>query len=229
MSKRSRPHGSCIFCGQHGPLTDEDAIPTWLMRIISPAALSWGKNPAAWRKNMRPTPAGFRLKLPALCERCNSAWLGPIERRAKPKLLAWMAGVVSPLTQDDQRLLSFWAVKTAMTIQLAHPEASPVIPLAQYRELHRSRTHPPAGFRVWAQIAPIRTHGVLLGTKPVFDATAGDVAYEVSLDIRRLALRIVGSHGNDALRTGAAIAMFEGYPEAMHQIWPTTSQFLLTA
>lgn len=229
MSKRPPRLGTCIFCGRYGPITNEDAIPTWLMTMISPAAFSWGKTRDDWRKNMRRAPNGYRLKLPALCERCNTAWLGPVERRAKPKLSAWMAGLMSPMTQEDQRLLAFWAVKTAMTVQIAHPQAKPVIPLLQYRELHKARTHPPAGFYVWAQIAPLRTHGVFFGTKPVLDLSAMDSAYEVSFDIHRLSLRIVGSHGVDAASTATAIADIEGYAQSMHQIWPTVSRFLLSA
>jgi len=199
------------------------------MTLLSPAAISWGTTREDLRRNIRRAPDGYRLQLPALCEPCNGVWLGPIEKRAKPKLRAWMAGVMSPMTQDDQCLLAFWAVKTAMTVQLAHPEAKPVIPSAQYRELHKARTYPPAGFHVWAQIAPSRAHGAYFGTKPVLDASVMEPAYEVSFDIHRLSLRIVGSHGVDALRTATAIADIEGYSRTMHQIWPTVSRFLLTA
>jgi len=228
--KRAGPKlGNCIFCGSYGPITNEDAVPVWLMTMLAPAGFSWGRAPADWRSNLRPTQLGYRLKLPALCGPCNNAWLGPIEKQLKPRLSAWMAGVLSSMTADDQRLIAFWAVKTAMTVQLAHPQAQPVIPMTQYRELHKARNQPPRGFYVWAQVAPARFHGALFGTRPILDASAMEPAYEVSFDIRRLSLRIVGCHGVDGLRRAAAIAEIDGYARTMHQIWPTVSRFLLTA
>lgn len=207
-------------------MTQEDAVPAWLMKVIGPAGFSWGKTPADWKANLSRVSSGYRLKIPALCATCNNAWLGPIEKRAKPKLMAWMQGIYSPMTHDDQRLLSFWMVKTAMTIQIAQALVAPVIPMAQYRELHTARTHPPAGFYVWVQIRP-RRHGVLFGLREVFVEPPMGPAYEVSLDIRQLSLRMIGSHGADTDKTAKSISQIEGYETAMLQIWPTVSRHLI--
>ena len=54
-----------------------------------------------------------------LCEDCNNNWLGPVEQRAKPKLRAWFKALRGPVTNGEKRLLAFWAIKTAMTVDLA--------------------------------------------------------------------------------------------------------------
>src|SRR5205085_814980 len=113
VAKPSRSgKGICVFCGKHGTLTNEDAVPTWLMKILSPGALTWGQTGGQLLANVQRAPTGYRLKVFALCAACNTNWLSPIEKRAKPKLMSWMAGLHSLLTVEDQRLLSLWAVKT---------------------------------------------------------------------------------------------------------------------
>ncbi len=130
------------------------------MKILSPGGLSWGVTSTELQANLRRAPTGYRLKVPALCADCNNNWLGPIEKRAKPKLMAWMAAIYSPMSYEDQRLLSFWTVKTAMTMQIAQKRVPPVIPMDQYQALHQARTQPPSGFYVWVQAAPPQWKGV---------------------------------------------------------------------
>jgi hypothetical protein len=220
--------GTCVFCGSYGPLTQEDALPVWLMSLIPAAGFTWGKTPAVWKANLRRANLGYRLKVQALCEDCNGIkWLGSIEKQAKPKLMAWMKGIYSPMTIDDQRLLAFWAVKTAMTVLVAQSRVQRVIPMAQYRELHAARTHPPSGFYVWIQLGP-QVHGYKIGVNPAFDQPPMGPAYEVSIDIRHLSLRIIGSHGVDGERIAKSISQVEGYESSMHQIWPPVSVHLDT-
>src|SRR2546427_4423693 len=108
MAKLNRSvKGTCVFCGKYEALTKEDAVPTWLMKRLSPAGLAWGRTDSELQASVRRAPTGYRLKVLALCVACNNNWLSPIENRAKPKLMSWMAGLYSPMTYDDQRLLSF--------------------------------------------------------------------------------------------------------------------------
>ncbi len=205
-------------------------MPTWLMQIIAPAGLSWGKNPADWKANLHPTTRGYRLKVQALCEDCNGInWLGSVEKRAKPKLKAWMAGIYSSLTYEDQKLLSFWAVKTAMTVQIAHPAVKRVIPMAQYGELHKARNHPPLGFYVWIQTLPQRSHHVSFGTRRVFDVPPHGPGYEIDIAIRHLYFRIVGSHVAGRDQVAKAIGEIEGFGPNMEQIWPATFRLLISS
>lgn len=215
-----------MFCGMHGPLTNEDAVPTWLMKILTPAGLTWGQTGGELRANMRRTAPGYRLKALALCAACNNRWLGPIEKRVKPKLMTWMAGLYSPMTVDDQRLLSLWAVKTAMTIQIAQSRVPPVIPMDQYRALHAARTQPPSGFYVWVQAKPPEWRGVnVYASRPVL--TNLGPAYEIRIEIRHLHLRIVGSHVAKRDEVAKTVSELQGFDRTMHQIWPAISRHLV--
>jgi hypothetical protein len=228
VAKRNRSNkGTCVFCGRHGPLTKEDAVPTWLMKILSPAGLSWGVTGGQLQGNLRKVPTGFRLKVAALCTDCNTNWLSPIERRAKPKLMPWMAGIYSPLTVEEQKLLSFWAVKTAMTVQLAQSRTQRVIPMDQYSALHRERTQPPPGFYVWIQAQPPEWKGVnVYANRPVL--TNLGPAYEIRLEFRHLHLRLVGSHSANQDQIAKTVSELQGFDRTMRQIWPAVSRLLLT-
>jgi hypothetical protein len=228
VPKRNRSSkGTCIFCGRFGPLTNEDAVPTWLMKILSPAGLSWGVTGGQLQGNLRKVPTGYRLKVAALCVACNNTWLSPIENRAKPKLMSWMAGISSPLTVEEQKLLSFWAVKTAMTVQLAQSRTQHVIPMDQYPALHRARTQPPPGFYVWIQAQPPEWKGVnVYANRPVL--TNLGPAYEIRLEFRHLHLRLVGCHVAHEDQIAKTVSELQGFDRTMHQIWPASSRLLLT-
>lgn len=122
----------------------------------------------------------------------NTNWLGAIERRAKPLLMSWMAGVHAPLVIEEQRLLSLWTVKTAMTVQLAQAQTQRVIPLDQYPALYKARTQPPPGFYVWLQAQDPEWKGVnVYASRPVL--TDHGPAYEIRIEFRQLHLRVVGA------------------------------------
>lgn len=225
MTRRSHS-GNCIFCGRFGPLTREDAIPTWLMKILSPAGLTWGTD-AELQGNLRKAATGYRLKLPILCSDCNTNWLGAIERRAKPLLMSWMAGVHTPLAIAEQRLLSLWAVKTAMTVQQAQARTRRVIPLDQYAALYKAQTQPPPGFYVWVQAQPPQWKGVnVYASRPVL--TDNGPAYEIRLEFRQLHLRLVGSHVVDHHEVVKTVSQLQGFDRTMQQIWPAVSRLVLT-
>ena len=228
MAKRTRAvTGTCVFCRRYGPLTREDAVPTWLMKILSPAGLSWGVTGAQLQGNLRQVPTGFRLKVPVLCADCNNNWLAPIEAHAKPKLMAWMAGIHSPLTVEDQMLLSLWTVKTAMTVQLAQSRTQRVIPMDQYPALHQERTQPPPGFYVWIQAQPPEWNGVnVYANRPVL--TNLGLAYEIRLEFRHLHLRVVGTHSADQDQIAKTVSQLQGFDRTMHQIWPAVSRLVIT-
>ncbi len=198
------------------------------MKIIKPAGFSWGATAADFNANLQTTHSGFRLKVPALCADCNSVWLGRVEKKAKPKLMAWMAGLYSSMTYEDQRLLSFWAVKTAMTVQIAQQRVEPLIPMAQYPRLRAAKTQPPSGFYVWAQVGP-RSRGFELGMMPVHAVGPPfRSGYEVTLNIRHLGLRIVGCHQVGHAQAAKTISELEGFANTMDQIWPPVSAHLYT-
>jgi hypothetical protein len=196
----------CVFCGVEGKLTREDALPTWLMQYLWPAgkgkgmAKTWG-NADQLRRNWK-LGYDFRLKTMTLCGECNNAWLAPFERRAKENLRGWISGLRGPVTHQELRLLAFWATKTAMTVDLAHPAGRRHIPASQYHELHANRDHPPKGVHAWAALRVIPYRGIGHVSRVFsfqhFDrseaiATASTLdGYQVILSIRHLELHMLG-------------------------------------
>jgi hypothetical protein len=197
------------------------------MKILSPGGLSWGVTGGQLQGNLRKVPTGFRLKVAALCTDCNTNWLSPIERRAKPKLMSWMAGIHSPLTLDEQRLLSFWTIKTAMTVQLAQSRTQHVIPIDQYSALHQARTQPPPGFHVWIQAQqPEWKSANVYASRPVW--TDQGPAYEIRLEFRQLHLRLIGSDSANHDQIAKTVSQLQGFDRTMQQIWPAVSKLLVT-
>ncbi|HZQ50168.1 MAG TPA: hypothetical protein VFB69_07665 [Candidatus Dormibacteraeota bacterium] len=227
----------CAFCGFQGKLTREDALPTWLMNYLWPAgtrkgmAKTWG-SAQQLRQNWK-LGYDYRLKTMTLCADCNTAWLGPFEKRAKAKLRAWISGLRGPVTQYELRLLAFWAIKTAMTVDLAHPGRRRHIPAGQYHELRTNVDRPPVGVHIWAAMRVIPYRGIGHMSRVFrfryFDR-GGAIArahtqdgYQVILSIRHLELHVLGLGvgGLDPIELlPDYVAPLVAAESPFHRLWP---------
>lgn len=230
--------GICVFCGRKRRLTKEDAWPTWLMEIAYPpgkqADMAWGRTEAELQASRR--PAANRLKVEALCADCNGNWLGPIEKRTKPHLRAWMIGIHNAMTILDQRRLSFWAVKTAMTVQIAHARAKRVIPMTEYHRLYAAKTHPPSGVHVWMALTRTWFPGVGFGSavQPYLYPVEGTgrakpyTAYRVRLFVYHVAFEVLGHDGPAEVPPAQILPHdFAKLDSTMIQIWPAISRYTI--
>jgi hypothetical protein len=78
----------------------------------------------------------FRITAGCVCEPCNHGWMSALEHAVKRILHPMMLRDTSiTLTRDDQRVLSFWAAKTLMTLQCTMPEFERAVPRQHYAEL----------------------------------------------------------------------------------------------
>jgi hypothetical protein len=114
----------CVFCGSTaGRATDEHVIPKWArdgFAIQDWVTLSVGDGEApALEQVGRLRHLNIVLK-DGLCRPCNTDWLAPVEDKAKAVLLP-MALNRAPTALDaaGQALVSFWAVKTVLLLELA--------------------------------------------------------------------------------------------------------------
>ena len=218
-----------LFCGFRGTLTREDAWPSWLMRELYPPGVvlrkGWGVGNEGTDRGHK-IAADLRVKIPRVCRNCNTDWLGAVEDRAKAAMIPWIRGNHGTLSESDERLLAFWAVKTAMTVQLAYPAPRRPIPARHYAEVHRNGDHPPGGVYVWAGVDDDVPTGemLLFGTQPIeFDFGASSrtyVAYQVTMILNHLVLKVVGHDGPGELQLGVIFSNMDAVRPLL-KIWPT--------
>lgn len=207
----SNMEGECAFCGRWTTLTEEDALPSWLMRYLwppekhIPVAKTWG-TAQQLSKNWK-YGYDLRLKTMTLCETCNTGWLGPFEELSKSKLRAWISGIKVTVPHGERKLLAFWAVKTAMTVDLANPSGRN-IPQGQLHELQRNRDYPPEGAHVWAALRRKKIRGIEHRSRAFqFEHVKRDeilpraklyAGYDVRFLIGHLELRVIALDGSGA-------------------------------
>ena len=114
----------CVFCGStEGRGTDEHVIPKWARDAFG--IEDWVTTNAVEAPGRERMQAGRMRHLnvvlkDGLCRPCNTDWLAPIEDRVKPILLPMMLGERAVvLDAPAQALLSFWAVKTGLLLEMA--------------------------------------------------------------------------------------------------------------
>lgn len=90
-----------------------------------------------------PSPHGPR-RLPSLaittpiCETCNNRWLSVLENDVQPVLRPMIRGEERSLHPTGQRLLSTWAVKTALMLDLA--SGTPLVPTGFFHDVRQRRS-----------------------------------------------------------------------------------------
>jgi len=116
----------CIFCGSTtASLTREDVIPKWARRafkIQGPITVTAADHPGSPRRQVgRPMDVLKVVLEDALCDSCNSGWLGGGIEKSAARLLTPMAVERQPvaLGAAAQRHAAFWAVKTVLLLELA--------------------------------------------------------------------------------------------------------------
>jgi len=231
--------GLCAFCGELTILTKEDAWPSWLMRYIFPPNKRVDRMRGGSDEELAASlKSGYtpRLKTQTVCEECNSKWLGPFEDKAKARVRGWLTALRGPVTASDQRVLAFWAIKTAMTVDLAaYAAPDRRIPAAQLRELHHNRTFPPSGVFIWCAMRAIRYRGIGYQSKPlpfaylepsaIITSAQRRVGYQVIFSIWHLEVHILGL-GVPRLNPHEVLP---GYVEALegrdafYRLWPLES------
>jgi hypothetical protein len=175
----------------------------------------------------------FRLKTMTLCEECNVKWLGPFEKRSKAKLRAWISGLKGPVAHTERSLLAFWAIKTAMTVDLAHPNGRRDIPAIQYRQPHANHDRPPVGVHIWAALRRGRLRGIRHMSRPFRfqHLNRNEVAprlethdgYQVAFLIGHLEIHLLGlgTSGADPLEVlPGEVATLVSRKSPFYRLWP---------
>lgn len=110
----------CIFCDQHGGLSEEHLWPEWMHADLVPAGsspslravigMSGGSGrlklkPALFKRQTRPRD----VKLKVVCRNCNGNWMSTVETSAQVALRRLQSIPPPALTQGEQLAISRWA------------------------------------------------------------------------------------------------------------------------
>ena len=128
----------CALCGLESPsMTDEHVWPKWFSRLLR--SRSEDDRPFSIIGEDRHT----RIidVTAAVCGPCNNQWLSTLENDCSAILRPFVLGGRAQLRVPQQQILSAWAVKTTLMLDLATNQ--PIIPLGFYRDFGlRRKPHP---------------------------------------------------------------------------------------
>jgi hypothetical protein len=203
-----------VFCGADDRrLSDEHVFADW----ITDVAGFRGKPVSHYLDRYDGTVVEFRRepfqsKVKVVCEPCNNGWMSGLETRTKPVLGPMIIGQEQMLRTRDQRLLAFWAVKTALMVEHLVVPAARVIPESAYRALYEAgqpdprqlvllshRTHTGPGTRLVHSIKQRINH--LEMTPEVADANrdaigrwleAGECMYRITFAVGAVVFLVFG-------------------------------------
>jgi hypothetical protein len=133
-------------------LTREHLWPEWLKAIfpkLGPPTHFFGLvgDDDSWVTEKRPA---FSRRAKIVCAECNNGWMSRLEMAAAPLMTPMLTGERRVmLNLDEQAIVAFWVVKTAMTMQLSHPTRRiDGIPVSHYESVYREQRAPNA-CQVW--------------------------------------------------------------------------------
>jgi hypothetical protein len=155
----SAPNGKpCAFCGERmskatgNQVTKEHALPLWIMPWMGDSSeggvthtIREGTTGTVLRQWTTDT---LDLVARKVCRRCNNGWMNDLETLVRPHLIPLLEGQRRVLDAPALRILSAWAVKTALSLALSNTHATP-ISVGHYRAMADAKLRPPAGTWVW--------------------------------------------------------------------------------
>jgi hypothetical protein len=98
----------CLFCDNNSG-SGEHLWPKWVHERIEWAPLRHqiGQMEAKILDNPQ-------IKVKTVCGQCNNGWMSDLENDSIPVIGSMLQGLTVPIREDQQRLISAWAVKTAI-------------------------------------------------------------------------------------------------------------------
>lgn len=98
----------CIFCGDESG-SEEHLWPAWMHRLIKfgPIRVQEGSGPEIIEDDPE-------KKINTVCRTCNNKWMSQLEEKNIPSLKPMIQNIAITIDPGRQRLLTEWAIKTAM-------------------------------------------------------------------------------------------------------------------
>ena len=239
---RKKRNGALHLCGK-GPTSGEDIFPKWLRKSIgydhtlkgeivtqemdAKTLLSRGTQRPKWFNILR-------LRRYIACQSCNGGWMERDRRIVQPLV----EGTARTLSQDDQKRLARWALKTTMTNEFAGFDNPPVI-WADCRRWFYENLEPPPGSYVWiGSTADGGFRKCVLGlgvdahvppTEPGMDHARGSWFAKSQLfslgDLQLVVLISNLSQLKGSVWTDFPPGVDLAVPDGLEQVWPVRNPF----
>ncbi len=99
---------ACIFCDNESG-SEEHLWPAWMHRLVKfgPIRVQEGSRPEVIEDDPE-------KKINTVCRKCNNTWMSQLEGKNIPSLKPMLQNIPITIDPGRQRLLTEWAVKTAM-------------------------------------------------------------------------------------------------------------------
>ncbi|MBJ8823575.1 hypothetical protein [Citrobacter europaeus] len=143
----------CVFCGRSQPtvqFSKEHVLPAWLSREITLSKHLHYKNQLIGKKIIErniPGQTPFTMTVNKVCSCCNNGWMSSkLESAVKETLMSLIEGRNTVLNHEKQKLVSLWAIKTALIIGLMDGEGEPAI-MAHYNDIYHLKI--PSNVYIW--------------------------------------------------------------------------------
>lgn len=128
----------CIFCGKQEKLTKEHVFPNWLSNLYENNDLVI--NEFVGDTNIKWLSKIFQHKARVVCRDCNNGWMSDLEKSVIPIIKKMILLKKMTIDENSQKILSFWAQKTALMINQSMPSG---IKITQdvFDDIYKNKSH----------------------------------------------------------------------------------------
>jgi hypothetical protein len=212
----------CVFCGAT-PTTNEHVFPQWLLGVIpgkGPVTHRWTAPPGSDSESRTWTTDNvMTFQANVVCgPTCNHGWMNDLENQARSFLEPLIRGRSSTLYPEGAETIAYWALKTAMMIDLAQEADHRCVPESAYPELYTSGGVLPQTF-VWLGACDFGAGALARPRTLHVGADPHRTGFGMTLGIGHLVIEIIRvSIGNEkTLEIRGQLA------RAIRRLWPYTN------
>lgn len=218
---------ACLFCGRT-PVSSEHAIALWTGEVIP------GSGPWTHRHSERHGDEPIRewckkvpdLKCNVPCERCNNGWMATLEGHAKPILTPMIQGEPTHIEPHKLELVSFWALKTSLTLDRCSDTSRQSIPASEFEALYERKGVLPSA-HVWTgKCDTSRGSWFQARTVELDTGDSSTMGYAATLCVGHLVLEVISVALTGPVKLGLKPDLLESlapiWPRSFKLDWPST-------
>jgi len=118
MAEQSNLTAHCIYCGK-AEVSDEDVFPEWLRDLFESPGEEEYQLAIDEEPRLRPRDS-LKVRVRCACQECNNGWMSILQNDCKPIILQLLCETTCELDTLNQRMLSLWAVMSAMSLEASN-------------------------------------------------------------------------------------------------------------